>query len=646
MGAAGSRVALDNPFPLDAKMNSDLDLLSVAISRILNTPDIYDINNLGRPGVCGDYAVFLRNQVEKKLLPFMATVDGKDVAVAYLNPRKSIDKPEVRKEVCKQLTGTILRVISIVVASLASIQVANQSRDTAVAGVTRQAVTQMPSQRGGSKLTTGQGGGGIPDVREWLVNNNYISAANVGAAGADGIRLNNPAGDDYSFRLAFVRTEGVITYANLSAEGGKPEPLPRGSLKVQFMNPVQIPGTTRTVLPLRVLDNAGLPWMVGVLYENVFKSLVPNSPHSSPYSIWYSLFRRTQGWEAPLRETRDQLNQANLVFSQAKQGNNPSLILPSLTEFLTQYVQGYSGAVQQPPYGAPPGYYPGAPPAPYYPGMGGPYGAPAQRAVLPLQQLPSGLQQQRPAMAPAASSMDYDIPLAASKYIYNMLNNFRNMVVKQSCPAAVRSVTLSAKLNPDRTIQTGICRDPYWLETNMGQIYPYTALQFLCYADWNVLSSDRRTDTRFVQPWFDFLSGMKSIYRGGKVPTLEGPDVGTAAVFLDQYKFKDVSKTVICESTGQNPRVRFQGVQDGLLAMQGAYSRHVKKIWEIMNSLIYVVEDPDTKQSIVRLHPKVVAAGSMKYVDGLAVEARKQIIAHYLEIETIYRDTIEKLVVA
>ena len=182
MGAAGSRVALDNPFPLDAKMNSDLDLLSVAISRILNTPDIYDINNLGRPGVCGDYAVFLRNQVEKKLLPFMATVDGKDVAVAYLNPRKSIDKPEVRKEVCKQLTGTILRVISIVVASLASIQVANQSRDTAVAGVTRQAVTQMQSQRGG----------GIPDVREWLVNNNYISAANVGAAGADGIRLNNP----------------------------------------------------------------------------------------------------------------------------------------------------------------------------------------------------------------------------------------------------------------------------------------------------------------------------------------------------------------------------------------------------------------------------------------------------------------------
>jgi hypothetical protein len=28
------------------------------------------------------------------------------------------------------------------------------------------------------------------------------------------------------------------------------------------------------------------------------------------------------------------------------------------------------------------------------------------------------------------------------------------------------------------------------------------------------------------------------------------------------------------------------------------------------------------------------------------VEARKQIISHYLEIETIYRDTIEKLVVA
>jgi hypothetical protein len=54
MGASASTPALDIPFPIDLKDKSKLDLLTMVVSHILNTPDIYDINNLARPGVCGD----------------------------------------------------------------------------------------------------------------------------------------------------------------------------------------------------------------------------------------------------------------------------------------------------------------------------------------------------------------------------------------------------------------------------------------------------------------------------------------------------------------------------------------------------------------------------------------------------------------
>ncbi len=659
MGASGSRVALDNPFPIDKKINNDLDLLSLVVARVLNTGDIYDIANLGRPGMCGDYAVFLKKQIEKKLLPFVAkikTKDGeeKDVEVVYQNPRKAIDDIAQQKQICSQLADSAIRVISIIVALLASIQVATPSRETAVSGIGQKQSQSSAAVR--TEILKIQAGGGIPEVRNWLVTNGYISATSDSRPG-NKVELINPTKDNYRLYISFMKTEGNITRAFLSAEGGREgEEMPTGSLTVQFMNPVPIPGTAKSVLPLRMLDSAGVAWMVGVLYDTVFKSLVSATPYTSPFTQFYTMFRRTQGWtgETGYRETRQQLDQANQVFQQARNSTTPHIILQqALSDFFTQYITGPTPAVIGQVQGIPgyPGAVPGYPAV--YPGYGAPatYGQPPTpfgAVTRPLGIAPA------PLVAPSITSfrapqtttmgLDFDIPQNAGNFISKLMNNFKKMSVQKSCPAAVRAITLAAKVNPDRTIQTGICRDPYWSESDMNGIYPYLALQFLCYKDWSKLSDTMMTATFDDEGlWGEFLRGLAKIYDGkdGKLPTLKLPE--TTLTTLGRLRIAGGENIEICKTTGGNPRVGFQPIQAFLETLQGLYGEHIKQVWAILNELILVIEDPDTKQSIVRLHPAVVRTGTQKYVNDLAVRARRQIIKHYLEVEKAYADTVVAL---
>ncbi len=664
MGASGSRIALDNPFPIDKKINNDLDLLSLVVARVLNTGDIYDIANLGRPGVCGDYAVFLKKQIEKKLLPFVAkikTKDGeeKDVEVVYQNPRKAIDDSAQQKQICSQLADSAIRVISIIVALLASIQVATPSRETAISSIVQKPTAQAKK----TEILTIQAGGGIPEVRNWLVTNGYISATSDSRPG-NKVELINPTKDNYRFYISFMKTEGNITRAFLSAEGGREgEEMPTGSLTVQFMNPVPIPGTAKSVLPLRIQDSAGVAWMVGVLYDTVFKSLVSTTPYTSPFTQFYTMFRRTQGWtgEAGYRETRQQLDQANQVFQQARNSTTPHIILQqALSDFFSQYITGFNPAMAGQIQGVP-GYpgvagfpgvpgYPTAPGVPGYPAYGAaptygqptPFGAVTRPLGVPAAPLTAPSYSFRP---PQAGTLDYDIPLSASRFINSIMGGFKAMAVKKSCPAAVRAITLAAKVNPDRTIQTGICRDPYWTETSMKGIYPYLTLQFLCIKDWSKLSDATLAGVTFDDEglWNEFLRGLAKIYdgRGGKLPTLKLPE--RPAIMIENLNYTGTPDIELCKTTAQNPRVGFQPIQAFLETLQTLYGEHIKQVWAILNELILVIEDPDTRQNIVRLHPAVVKTGTQKYVNDLAIKARRQIIKHYLDVEKAYTDTIVAL---
>lgn len=645
MGAGASRgVALDNPFPISTTLSRDLDKLSMVAARILSTPDIYDINNLARPGVCGDYAVFLKKDIEKQLLPFVADISGSPLAVAYQNPRRIIDKPETRKEICSQLANTMLTAIVTVVASLASIQVAWQpSREAAVAAV--------PVQRGGA----------ITEVTDWLAANGYIRPIPGGTEIiGKSIELVNRRATGMSrptFQLVFGATQDGMHPAAMTATGGNP-PMPVGSLKINFIKPIQItlPGTTKSILPFRISDNSGLAWMVGVLYEDIFQTLAAsnNKGPFDPFQIWEFLFRRTQGYTGELHDTRTQLNEANEVFNQYRRTKNPQVILSALARFLTERVPGYHAGYAPPGGGPLPGIapygYPGwVPPAPAAAGAYGMAPAPIQPMQFAPARLPVAGAGASIALRPtdaAGVGIQYDIPLAATKTITDTLKSFRELLAKQSSPAATRAVTLSTKVNegPPRSIQTNICRDPYWTATNLSGIYPWATLQFLSIMDWSKLSRETRVaDGILKDEWRTFVNDLEKLYAttGAISLTRSTP----TSFFLDQLRVTGVDKLRVCVE-GRAGSVAFLPIQEALAELQEVYTAHVAAIWGILNSLIVVIADPAKKTEVVRLHPDVFGSSvksSKAYVEEKAAAARKLISEFYLRVETIYVETIKGL---
>jgi len=643
MGAASSsaRGATSDPFPIDKGLSKRLDYLSFVAARILSTPDIYDINNLAKPGVCGDYAVFLKKDLEKKLLPFLVDISGVPTEVVYQNPRKSISDLDVRKKICGKMVDAMLRAIATVIACLASIQVAAPSREAAVASV--------PKQSGGDLQTsylTRQVGGTIPRIRDWLIRTGYISAqASKNAGQPMDFQIPGNSSSRYKFKLTLERTEGNVTYGFISAEStdGR-ESLPSGSLRVQFLNEVSlpIPSQIKTVLPMRIVDNAGLPWVAGIFYDSVFKSLVEQTSQFHITEMIVQLFKKTQGNDVTLPETRQQITQANEVFQQYKKTQNPQVIIQALTRWFSEHVQGFQAgyiAPQMGPYGMPQAQPYGLPqPQPY--GMPQPqaYGFQGIKPLTPT--IPYRFDTGAVALRQLTGDYSYDIPLPATTKILNTLKIYRDLIPKQSSPAAVRANTLVTLVNNDRSIQTGICRDPYFTEPILAKIYPWATFQFLCTEDWRTLTDDR-TKVRFAGPWGKFISDLASIYTA--TPKLER---GTGD-FLEQMRFTKVGDIQICK-TSQNPRVKFNQVQEGLAAIQDRYQQHVKGMWDILNALIIVIQDPDTKADIVRLHPSVVKmdgkASSFDYVDKKARAAQEALGAFYADIERIYAKTIGDMV--
>jgi hypothetical protein len=636
MGAGASTAAsISDPFPVSPALARDLDKLSMVAARILSTPDIYDVENLGRPGTCGDYMVMLKKGIEKKLLPFVAKTRTGNQEIVYQNPRKAIDNIEDRKMICKSLVNTMLRTITIVVACLASIQVASTSREVVV---------------------TSQRGGGMNDVRDWLLAAGYLQpmAVAMAAAGTPMELTVDPTlrAKGISMKLTFRSATGNLTEAYLStsvAAGSATPAMPPGSIKVQFLNPLPIPGTAKSMLPLRIVDDAGQPWLAGALYDNVFKSFYAPTEHVSLTATLEILFRRTQGWRADLIERRADTAQANEVFQAYRRTNNATFVFNTINTWLQTHVAGYNPAAVAaapaafPVAGAFPGF-PGAPaagfPAAGFPGFPlaprpvtplAPLGAPAwgaRGAIPPTGLLPSGTQQ-------------YDIPIPSAKVINDSFKLFRELLPRQSSPAHVRAYTLAGRLNPDRTVDSAICQDPYWRESSLAKVYPWATLQFLCIKNWEKISPP--TADNFESTWTDFTNQLNTIYNTPAGIRLDRRGT-TSPSLLDQLTVKGYDKLPICGRA-----LPFAPIQEGIARLQELYKAHVPKVWALLNELVVIVQvedDAGVKRDVVRLNPNIVT-GTTKttedYVNERHRAARELLADFYLQVERAYMDTIDRL---
>ncbi len=646
MGGTVSRPGgVENPFPVGPALSKDLDLLTTVAVRLLSSSDIYDITNLENPGACGAYAVFMKKNIEKRLLSFVADLSGgESIEILYQNPGKLIPTAK-RREICKQLAETIVTLVATIVALLASIQVKSDSRSAA-------ARAAIPSQKGGADIAS---------ITEWFLANGYIRAAPTVREADTTITYElysaelQRYGNAPKFILKLDRrmTSRRTFNGTLTASGGRDfppgsgaPPFPAGALEVQVMLPIRIPGTPteESVLPFRLSDRSNLPWMAGALYKSVFFTASPNPADPSaisPFDVWSDTFRLTQGLKGLYegRENRANINRAAEVFSQYSRTQDQRTFLQALSPLLslwTEYRPEAAGIVAAPPVQI----YPGMIPPPTY---GSTYPPPVvARPTVPYRPAATPLltgTTTTTTVAPAAGAV-YDIARPSTSVILDTLRNYKQLIPDESSPAAVRAFTLAGKVNPDRTVNTDICNDPYWRLGGLHLIYPWATLQFLSVNNWEKLGTSGGTGV-FHDTWLAFLRDLRSLYND----TPGRPKITGAAdsQILRGQTFTNMDELPICAST-RSPRVRFIKIQDGLLALQGRYERHVRRVWELLNSLIVVIVDPETREQTVRLHPSVYSSGSREYVERQAATARALLSEFYLGVEHDYLNTVGSLV--
>ena len=242
----------------------------------------------------------------------------------------------------------------------------------------------------------------------------------------------------------------------------------------------------------------------------------------------------------------------------------------------------------------------------------------------------------------AAAAGQSDVPIPAVESFLKQLDTLKPTFIENSCPAAVRAITLAAAIHADKTISTNVCVDEFWKKRTLNTIYPYATLQLLCAEDLTKLGTP---DPRNMsQTWVDFIEALRQIYpvvpAGTKtqlIPSIEPTNV----YFLDQLGYR-MGTLDLCKA-GPTVTVAYPAVQAALVKLNQSYTAHVAKMWDILNSLIVVIVDPDTKKDLVRLNPAVLQGSTKTYIDNVAKNAMKLIAIHYIEIEKIYTDVVKVL---
>ena len=673
MGAAGS-VALNEPFPLDEKGRKDLNLLSHITARILATADIYDIYNLNKPGTCGDYSLFLKDKIVQQLLPFASEFNKKDInqkgtsqVYLYQNSLKVFDDAVTRKQICSELATSIMRLVTTVVACLASIQY----KEAVDKGPIDIIMAPPPTAAPGSAPLR-QIGGSRDSVMTWFQTNGYSPAPVPGAAARELI-LTSPNPSYPNFKLFPIGSTGALTSWILQVDPGSAAGFPilsRGGFRVQIIDPDTIPGLppgSETLLPIRIYETTST-WIVGVLRGRVFKLLDDQAdPSFDPFEVIFNLFMRSAGQPGELPERQPARVAQSLSIFQRASLTGPAAILQTLTPYLLRDAPGFDPAlIAASAYPrAPPGYPYSGPP-----GYGPPYGAPGYGAVAPAYSYgavapaysygapgygtpgAAGYTIPPPYRAGAGIAQPFnvavsaagyaDVPPAAVGIFFKELEIQKRTFVGSSCPAAMRATTLAGSIHRDRTISTNVCVDEFWKKRTLDTIYPYATLQLLCTDDITKMGSP---DPRNMsQTWVDFIEALRQVYpavpAGAKtqlIPSIEPRD----KYFLSQLGYR-MGTLDLCKS-GPTVTVDYPVVQEALRKINVAYTTHVAKMWDILNALVIVIQDPDTKKDLVRLNPTLLQGSTKKNIDAVANNAMKLIAIHYVEIEKIYTDAVKAL---
>ena len=589
---------LTDTFAIDERMSKDLDRLSFIASRILNSSDIYDINNLVTKGECGNYVLFLKKQITKdisridkpsalsSILPFTASSDkdGKSTTseILYHNPLKSIQSTD-RDVICTQIADTMVRAIAIILACLASIQITSPSREFS--------------------MSTGvQKGGRIDDVVQ-------KSLYNLGVLHRDGKIKDMVFDNKFQFEFSTNKqlTESYIHRVNSLA-----------SFKFVFLDPIQ--NNHSEFVPFKLVSKYNMPWGAGIIISGpkiLFFELNQVTTIAQYIHMLFEKKLQHSSWmlkSVNKFETLLQNNTIDTLLNIVGVENENEILQLGLSN--ESRMQDYKQQQQQQQYG---------------------YRYGREKEIEREQDYFSFVKKRDDIFQHG------NVQIPKHKLdLKKKLTSFTPLISSQSSPAAVRAKTLAGILDRTRTYSTQICNDPYWNLTSLKNLYPWATFQFLAVKDWSKFTEV--TSDNYNEHWIGFLEQLDSVYkdkllRPNKTMSLE------TMKFINSKQIKIGVGNDTCD-TNSNPRVHFKAVQDGLTTLHNLYDDHVTKIWKILNSLVIVIRDPQTNSDSIRIHPNIVNpanGGSKKVVETLANSACELLKNFYIEVENIYLESISKL---
>ena len=675
MGAGASHVEtilkdVKNPLQITDKMNSSLDIVSLIVTRILSTPDIYDLKNLKKEGVCGDYIVVLKEKLmaSMALMPYY-TASGEEVL--YQAPDKLIQNPATRKRICKEIAESALTIVAIVVSCLASIQVSTKKREQIVVDTLPKTTTplaaaplaapppppapapsfytptpsvfqptptvyaprvypqtpppsmyaprvypQTPPPSMYAQPTAPfqypyvmQGGGFDQAVVDWLIQNQYIQTK-AGSQQYEFVDRSVPKTQSFvlnmenSSTLYRDITPGLTADVQFVSTETSPEfrSLHGRSVILQCLPPITMPTSARErILPIRVLDATGLAYFSGVLYNGMFRSFTEGKHEMFDIpTLLFLMFRISRQDITPglkesamrILDTADQRRQNNLTFEKGKY--DPNAIVARISSYLVGSTPSFQSSI------------------PYFPAK--------------------------------TTTQEYSIPASSAFSILQTLDTYKTKLALDSCPAMIRSKSLLDEITESRRARTKFCSDIYWSQPNLGKIYPYTTLQFLCIKDW---SSPNLLEGSFTT----FCDNYVKLYNdaSGFAPKLFSPTaqkdisgVQTQAQFgrLDSMRFDSASyesfKKQFCSA---GPIVSEpKDITPILQELNAEFKQHITSVLAIIDSLIIVIKDPDTDSYVARLSPEITSRkrSTKEFILKQKEAAIARISSHYLRVEELY----------
>jgi len=676
MGAGASHVEtilkdVKNPLQITDKMNSSLDIVSLIVTRILSTPDIYDLKNLKKEGVCGDYIVVLKEKLmaSMALMPYY-TASGEEVL--YQAPDKLIQNPATRKRICKEIAESALTIVAIVVSCLASIQVSTKKREQIVVDTLPKTTTPLTAAPLATPLAAQptpipsvytptpsvfqptptvyaprvypqtptvyaprvypqtpavyaprvyaqptppfqypyvmQGGGFDQAVVDWLIQHQYVQAK--GTQQYEFVDRSVPKTQSFvlnmenSSTLYRDITPGLTADVQFVSIESSPEfrSLHGRSVILQCLPPITMPTSAREhILPIRVLDATGLAYFSGVLYNGMFRSFTEGKHEMFDIpTLLFLMFRISRQDITPglkesamrILDTADQRRQNNLTFEKGKYDPN------AIVARISSYLVGSTPSFQSP--------------IPYFPAK--------------------------------TTTQEYSIPASSAFSILQTLDTYKTKLALDSCPAMIRSKSLLDEITESRRARTKFCSDIYWSQPNLGKIYPYTTLQFLCIKDW---SSPNLLEASFTT----FCDNYVKLYNdaAGFAPKLFSPTaqkdisgVQTQAQFgrLDSMRFDSASyESFKKEFCSAGPIVSEpKDITPILQELNAEFKQHITSVLAIIDSLIIVIKDPDTGSYVARLSPEITSRkrSTKEFILKQKEAAIARISSHYLRVEELY----------